>query len=152
MFKDNVYSNFEHMWLLGALPCGSSPLACHALSKLIYELGSQSLQNSAFHLMRSVPKSACHLFGQWLRRVRHAETDKEEKKENKGHSALWAKAETESLSWPFLHVSSRESKTQKERASAGGAVRKIERNTMRVWESEKEKGDIFIYSSYTQGR
>ena len=30
--------------LLGALPCGSSPLACHALSKLIYELGSKSLQ------------------------------------------------------------------------------------------------------------
>ena len=27
--------------MLGALPCGSSP---HALSKLIYELGSKSLQ------------------------------------------------------------------------------------------------------------
>ena len=40
-------------------------------------------------LMRSVPKLACHFLGQWLRRVRHAKTDREEKKENKGHSALW---------------------------------------------------------------
>ena len=41
-------------------------------------------------LMRSAPKSACHFLGQWLGRVRHPETDREEKKKNKGHSALWA--------------------------------------------------------------
>ena len=29
---------------------------------------------------------------------------------------------------------------------------KIERNTVSMWEGEKEKGDIFLCSSYIQGR
>ena len=145
--------------LLGALPCGSSPLACHALSKLIYELGSKSLQiqlsiywevtktwKGLTSLNEKCSKVNMPFFpGQWLRRVRHAETDKEEKKETKAIRPC-------EKSWnrePFLAIVcefQKRAKTQKERASAGGAVRKIERNTVRVWESEKEKGDIFLCS------
>ena len=95
--------------------------------------------------MRSVPKSTCHFLGQWLRHVRHAKTNREEKKENKGHSALWAKLKQRAFLGYCMWVPER-AKHKKERASAGGAVRKIERNTVRVWESEKEKGDIFLCS------
>ena len=70
----------------------------------------------------------------------------------KGSFGLEWKAEArEPLS--AICVSSRKSKTQRKRASAWEVQSKeIERNTVRVWESEKEKGDVFLYSSYTQGR
>ena len=109
--------------LLDALPCGSSP---HALSKLIHELIPKVFNASFFFIywevtkawkvwlliMRSVPKSAAIFLGQWLRRVRHAETGKKEKKENKGHSALWAELKPRAFLGHWLWVRER-AKTQK---------------------------------------
>ena len=43
-------------------------------------------------------------------------------------------------------------KHRKERASAERCNPKNREKQMRVWESEKEKGDIFLCSSYTQER
>ena len=63
-------------------------------------------------IMRSVPKSAAIFLGQWLRRVRHAETGKKEKKENKGHSALWAELKPRAFLGHWLWVRER-AKTQK---------------------------------------
>ena len=129
---------------VGCLTVWVQPTCLPCLVKAHLWAWFQESSNSAFHLMRCVPKSACHFFGQWLRRVRHAETDKEEKKENKGHSALWEKLKQRAF-LGHMWVPERE-KHKKERASAGGAVRKIKRNTVRVWKNEKEKGDIFLYS------
>ena len=83
--------------------------------------------------------------GQWLRRVRHAESGREEKKKNKGHSALWAMLKQRAFLGHYMWVPER-AKHRKKRASARGTVRKIERNTVRVWESEKEKWHIFLCS------
>ena len=93
--------------------------------------------------MRSVPKLACHFLGQWLRHVRHAKTNREEKKENKGHSALWAELKQRAILDNCVWVPER-AKHRKERASAEGAVWKIERNTMRVWEWKRKMRHFFF--------
>ena len=90
-------------------------------------------------LMRSVPKSAAISLGSDLGVWDMLKLTQQKKKESKGHSALlWAELKQRAL-LGHLGESFRESKHRKERASAGGAVRKIERNTVRVWESEKRK-------------
>ena len=74
-------------------------------------------------------KVNCHFLGQWLRRVRHAETDRAEKKESKGHSALlWAEAKERAKAHrairPYCVWVPERAKHRKERASAGCAVRR----------------------------
>ena len=149
--------------LLGALPCGSSPLACHALSKLIYELGSKSLQiqlsiywevtktwRGLTSLNEKCSKVSMPFFlGQWLRRVRHAETDKRRKEGKQRPFGLVRKAETESLSW-LLYVSSRESKTQKRESFSWRCSpknREKHSESVREWKRKRR-----YFSLLTQGR
>ena len=99
-----------------------------------------------------LPKSACHSLGNDLG-VWDTLKLTEQKKEGKQKAirpCRELKQITESHSAILVWVPER-AKHRKERASARGAFRKIERNTVRVWESEKEKWDIFLCSSYTQG-
>ena len=102
-------------------------------------------------LMRSVPKSAAIFLGQWLGRVRHAETDKKEKKENKGHSALWAELKPRAFLGHWLWVPER-AKTQKRESFSWRCSpknREKHSDSVREW---KRKRDFFLCSSYTQGR
>ena len=90
---------------------------------------SKSLQNKFFPFIEKCSKVNCHFLGQWLTRVRHAETDRAEKKESKGHSALlWAKAKQRAKAqraiWPYCVWVPERAKHRKERASAGCAVRR----------------------------
>ena len=110
-------------------------LAHLPLSKLIYELVFSSPTKSAFGLMQSWCKEAMSLNETWLRRVGHAETTKEEKKENRGHSALSGELKHREF-WPFC-VSSRVSKNTK-RYSATWEVQSVWRDREKHSESVRE--------------
>ena len=92
--------------------------------------------------MRSNPKHVVHV-------------EEKEKKEEKATRPVCV-TERNTLEWraearePFGHCEINTSERFNLRRCS--LCEEIERNTIKVWESEKEKGDIFLCSSYTQGR
>ena len=88
-------------------------------------------------LMRSDPKRVVHI-------------EEKEKKEKKGHSASMCDREkhTWEKSWSKSAIRPLWEKHKWELQEVQSE--KIEKNTVRVWESEKEKWDIFLCSSCTQ--
>ena len=109
--------------------------------------------------MRSVPKSAFCLMQKLSKCVRHAKEKRRKRKERPFGQCVWQRETNlrEELKHKvqFGHFCvwvPERAKHKKEGASAERWVWKIERNIVRVWESEKEKWDIFLCSSYTQGR
>ena len=106
-------------------------------------------------LMRSdakLPKSACHSLGNDLGVWDTLKLKRKKKKENRGHSALSEELKHREQFGQFLCEFQREQNTEKREFQLRCAVRKIERNTVRVWKSEKEKWDFFFSLSYTKGR
>ena len=85
--------------------------------------------------------------------MRHGETEKGEKKENWCYPALSGELKQRVIFGHFVWVLEWvETQGDIQPLERCGLCEEIERNTVRLWESEKEKGDIFLYSSYTQGR
>ena len=90
-------------------------------------------------LMRSDAKP---FLGQWLKRVRHAETEKNKRKKTKAIRP-WL----ESCSKRAIRLSWEKNNWELQLEEAQ-SVWKIVRNTVRVWESENKKKRYFFYSSY----
>ena len=115
-------------------------------------------QSSFMSLFQKSSKLAFSFIEKWPRLVRCLTSLNEKwskvcwtcwrkrKERSKGHLALWeAEVNRESFFWPFVWVPERARHRERESFSLRGAIQtKRERNTVRVWESEKEKWDFFF--------